>query len=256
MKSTKIRKWIILPDMQCPYEDKRSLAAAEKYMAAYRWDGYLNLGDFLDFNELGSYSRGKPGAVKENVASTFAAGNKILDRHCLILRKGNKLVRIVLFQGNHDFRAVSYGQEFPHLKEMLDVEKNLRLKERGIEWVRSWERKDKLFKLGHAHFMHGHYINKHHAMKMVEHYGVSIYYGHKHDVMLHPKVTWGNGKTLEGGSLGCLCLYNQIYLKGAPTSWQQAVSTLFLQPNGNYNLYISRIFNHRFVGPDGVEYTG
>jgi hypothetical protein len=91
---------------------------------------------------------------------------------------------------------------------------------------------------------------------MVEHYGVCIYYGHTHDVSLFPKVTHGNDKTLEGGSLGCLCRYDQKYLRGAPTNWQQAVSTLFLQANGNYNLYVSRIFGHRFVGPDGVAYSG
>jgi len=249
------KRWIILPDLQIPYEDKRSLAAVESYMGAHRWDGYLNLGDFLDFNELSSYVKGKPGAIKEDVASTFAAGNAILNRHARILRHPNSKCRMVLLQGNHDYRAVSYAEEFPHLKEHLDVEANLHLKESGIEWIKSWE-EGTTFRLGNAYFVHGLYINKYHAMRMVETYGVCIYYGHTHDVMLAPKVTRGNNKTLEGGSLGCLCRYDQRYLKGKPTNWQQAVGTLFLRPGGNYNLYISRIFNHRFVGPDGVEYGG
>ena len=252
-----VQRWIILPDLQVPYHDIDSLAAVEAYMVAHRWDGWLCLGDFLDFNELSSYVKGKPGAVKtqDDVAQTFAAGNRILDRHRELLNKNNPAAKMVLLQGNHDYRAVSYAEEHPGLAKHLDVAKNLRLSERGIKWVRSWERGE-VYRIGNAYFMHGLYINKYHAARMVDVFGVPVYYGHTHDVMLFPKVTRGNDKTLEGGSLGCLCRYDQRYLKGAPTNWQQAVSTLFVQPGGNYNLYVSRIFGHRFVGPDGVEYAG
>jgi len=249
------KRWIILPDMQVPYEDKRSVAAVEKYMTAHKWDGYLNLGDFLDFNELSSHVIGKPGAVTENVADTFAEGRRILRRHATLIRQKNNHARMVLIQGNHDYRAVSYAERHPELKKLLDVPANLQLGALSIEWVPSWE-KGKLFKIGRAHFLHGNYITKHHAARMVDYYGVCIYYGHTHDVNFFAKVMHGDGKTLEAGSLGCLCRYDQQYLKGRPTNWQQAVSTLFVRPGGSFNLYVSRIFNHKFVGPDGVEYKG
>jgi hypothetical protein len=253
---SKSADWIILPDMQVPYEDKRTMVAVERYMAANRWDGYLNLGDFLDFNELSSYTEDRPGAVREDVASTFDAGNEILNRHCDILRRNNRDCRMVLLQGNHDYRAVSYAEKFPALRRHLDVKKNLRLKERKIEWVPSWE-KGRAFKIGHAHFIHGLYINKYHAMRMVETYGVCIYYGHTHDVSFSPKVTRGNNKTLEGGSLGCLCRSDPRWHTGKPTNWQQAVGTLRLWGGGgNYNLYTTRIFNHRFRCPKGTLYKG
>jgi hypothetical protein len=172
-----------------------------------------------------------------------------------LVRQRNPSARMVLLQGNHDYRAVDYANRHPGLKKHLDVVTNLRLKERRIEWVPSWER-GKLFRLGNAHFLHGLYTSKYHAAKMVDTFGVCVYYGHTHDVSLYPKVTRGNDKTLEAGSLGCLCRYDQKYLKGAPTNWQQAVSTLFLQEGGNYNLYVSRIFAHKFIGPDGKEYAG
>lgn len=249
-----MKHWIILPDMQIPYEDKRSVSAVEKYMAAHTWDGYLNLGDFLDFNELSSFVKGKPGAVKENVAATFDAGRKIIRRHAQIIRKNNVHARMVLLQGNHDYRAVSYGDEHPGMKEHLDVPKNLGLEELDVEWIKSWE-EGRLFKLGNAYFLHGNYINKYHAARMVDAYGVCVYYGHTHDVMFFPKMTRGNKETLEAGSLGCLCRYDQQYMQGKPHNWQQAVSTLYLQESGNFNLYVSRIFNHRFIAPDGAEYS-
>ena len=55
------QRWIILPDMQVPFHDEESIAAVEKYMAAHRWDGYLNLGDFMDIFELSKYVADKPG---------------------------------------------------------------------------------------------------------------------------------------------------------------------------------------------------
>ncbi len=248
----KIRRGIILPDMQVPYHDVRSTRAAEKYMGAHKWDFYINLGDFLDFNELSTHVLGKPGAVKENVADTFQQGRTILKRHRKIL---GPLCEMHYIEGNHDFRAISYCERHPELKKQLHVPTNLRLKELGIKWIPSWE-KGKLLKIGNARFLHGNFITKYHAARMVEHYGCNVYYGHTHDITFFSKVMLGDNKTLEAGSLGCLCRYDQKYLKGRPTNWQQAVTTMFVKPNGNYNLYISRIFNHKFIGPDGVEYAG
>jgi hypothetical protein len=241
--------------MQVPYHDTRSLRAVEKYMGAHRWDGCINLGDFVDLNELSGYVKGKPGAIVEDLADTFDEANEILDRHVALVRKRNRKARFVLLQGNHEYRAMSFGEEHVGLGRHVDVARNLRLKERGIQWVKSWE-KGTLFRLGHARFLHGRFINKHHAHKMADMFGVSVYYGHTHDVMLYPKAALGNDKTYEAGSLGCLCRYNQRYLKGGPTNWQQAFATLFLMPDGFYNIYISRLFKHRFVGPDGRIYDG
>lgn len=253
--SEKIQRWVVLPDLQVPYHDVRSLKAVESYMAAHKWDGYLNLGDFLDLDALSRFNEGKPGIKSADVAASFAAGREILLRHARIIRGKNLDARMVLLQGNHDYRAVSYAEKFPKLKEQLDVPTNLGLAELDIEWVKSWE-DGKLFKLGNAYFLHGNYINKYHAAKMVDQYGVCVYYGHTHDVMSFPKMTKGNGQTLEAGSLGCLCRYDQAYMQGKPHNWQQAVTTFYLRPGGNYNLYVSRIFNHAFTAPDGVTYVG
>lgn len=249
------QRWIIIPDMQVPYHDKASVAAVEAYMAAHRWDGYLNLGDFMDIFELSKYVADKPGAIKGDLQEAFAEGNRILDRHVELTRAQNRKARMVLLQGNHEYRCVDFAQRHPGLQLQLDVERNLRLRERGIEWHESWEKGEPL-KLGHAHFLHGRFIGQNHAAKMANAYGVSIYYGHTHDVMLHPRTALGNDTTIEAGSLGCLCEYDQKYLRGAPTNWQQAFGTLFLFPDGFYNIYVTRIFKHRFVGPDGVQYGG
>ena len=44
---------LVLPDLQVPYEDKRSLAAVEKVMGEYEWDEIVQLGDCFDFDCYG-----------------------------------------------------------------------------------------------------------------------------------------------------------------------------------------------------------
>ena len=250
-----MQKWIVLPDMQVPYEDPVTLRAVEAYMADNRWDGCLNLGDFLDFAELSRFDEDSPGRKVDRTATTFERGREILERQLSILRKRNKKCRYVLLEGNHEFRVEDYMDKHPELKGMLEVSKGLGLKDLGVEWVRSWSRGD-VFRLGNAFFVHGKYTNKYHAAKMVDTYGVCIYYGHTHDVQEFPKVLRGNDKTIVGKSLGCLCRYDQVYLKGSPTNWQQAFAVFHVFPDGFYTEQTVRIFKHRFVSPDGRVYQG
>ena len=252
---TKTSKWIVLPDMQVPYEDKDTLKAVEAYMGDHRWDGYINLGDFLDFNEISSYVQGKPGAIEEKVDETFTAGNKILDRHCKLTRAKNPKARMVILEGNHDYRAESYRQLHPELGQSLNVARGLHLRDRGIEWIPSWS-KGELFKIGHAYFTHGKFTSKYHSERMANAYGKCIYYGHTHDVQEFPKVLLGDDSTIEAASLGCLCRYDQKYLKGSPTNWQQSFSVFHFFEDGFYNRYTCRIFKHRFVSPEGKVYGG
>lgn len=250
----KIRRVLILPDMQVPFEDKRTLKAVEKYMADHMWQEVIYLGDFMDFDCI---SRFNAEALRNlegrRIAEDYAKGNAILDRHQAIVGRRNKKAKWVFLEGNHELRIEKLLDKQPQLQGMVEVEKGLRLKERGFKWVRCYQ-KGELYRVGNAYFHHGRYTNKYHAYKMVDHYGVSIYYGHTHDVMSMPKVAHGKDKTLEGHSLGCLCDYKQSYIGGNPTNWQQAFAVMHVRPNGFYNLYVTRIFNHSFISPEGKSY--
>ncbi|MHC4621321.1 MAG: hypothetical protein ACYTEQ_26560, partial [Planctomycetota bacterium] len=97
----------------------------------------------------------------------------------------------------------------------------LHLDERGIKWVRSWS-KSELYKIGKAIFHHGPYSNMHHAKKTALNYGEPTFYGHTHDIQAFSEIQHGNNKTIMAQSLGCLCEYEQPYIRGRPTRWQQA----------------------------------
>lgn len=252
----KIEAWIVIPDMQVPYHDKRSLKAVEKFMAAHKWDGYINLGDFMDFDQISSFNANKMKLIEgRRILKDYDIGNEILDRHQAIIRKKNPDAEFVLLEGNHEFRIERYLEVNPQFTGMVEVETALRLKERGFKWVRCWEKGD-IFKKGKASFTHGQYTSKYHAAKMVDTYGDNIFYGHTHDVMSFPRTLRGKNKTHVGQSLGCLCDYELSYIKKNPSNWQQAFGVFYFQPNGFFNHYVTQIFNHKFIGPDGVEYHG
>ncbi len=252
--SKPLKRWIVLSDLQVPFHDPKSLKAVEAYMASHRWDGYLQVGDFLDFDAISSFNFGKPRLTENRrVKNDIQIANDILDRHQKIVRKNNKKAKFVLLEGNHEERIERFLDANPAFEGMLDVPKLLKLKDRDFKWVRSWSRGE-VYKIGKANFTHGLYTNKYHAHKMLDAEAHSIFYGHTHDVMCIPRSRRDKTDLQVGQSLGCLCNIEQAYMKGKPSNWQQAFGIFYFFPDGTYTYYVTRIINHRFVGPDGIVY--
>ena len=90
MQRPPYKKIIVLPDMQVPFQDSITLSAVEAYMADERWDEYINLGDFVDFDMISKFSEGLPGLVQgKTIAKAIGEANIILDRHVAAARKKN-----------------------------------------------------------------------------------------------------------------------------------------------------------------------
>lgn len=251
--ASKPERWIVLPDVHLPYEDKATVRALEAYMSDHQWAGWIQLGDLIDFNEISHFEAGnnrldKVGAIKKSYSVTA----DFLDRHRKLIGPKAKMVYI---EGNHEDRITRYLDKNPEGVGSLEVPSSLRLKERGIQWVPFWS-KGEVYRKGNAYFAHGRPTGGNHAKKMLELYGVPIYYGHLHDMQVYSKATWGNNKTLEAASLGCLCRYDQTYLQGGPTNWMQGFGVFHFWPDGFYQHFTVRIFKSRFISPEGKEYRG
>lgn len=245
---------IVLPDphirAKAGGEDKRSIAAVEKYIKDAEPDEIICIGDFLDFNCISDHNAFNLRATEgETIQRDYNVANKVLDRWQKLTPK------VVLLEGNHDYRVERFIDAYPKMAGLLEVETGLRLRERGIKWVRSWSKGEK-YRVGNATFIHGRYVNDHHAKKHAEAFGRPIFYGHTHDIQLYSKVTEGDNKTVVGQSLGCLCEYQQYYLKGFPNRWQQAFAEFYVREDGFFNYTVTMIFNHKFIGPNGKEYHG
>lgn len=251
---TKIRSAIVFPDIQVPYQDTKAIQAVLQYASRQRWEYCVIIGDFLDLECLSGFVKGKPGAVEgQTLARDLEMGRGFLDLICVAVRKVNPACEVVLLEGNHEYRATRIAEESPHFKYELDIPARLELKAKNIKWVPSWS-KDTLYRIGKAYFLHGRWTNEHHAKKHALRYGVNIFYGHTHDIQrfaLHRK---GDGQTIIGQSMGCLCRYNLNYTKGAPTNWQQAFGVFRFWPDGRFAHQLVPVFKKQLIGPDGILY--
>lgn len=250
----RIYRLLAIPDMQVPFHDRRALASVEKYMADERWDEVVYMGDFLDMYPLASFNRNAMRKVEgKTVLKEYQAGNEILDRHERIVRKRNPHAKFTYLVGNHEDRVRRYVDEFPQLAGIIDLEAGLRLRERkyGVVWCYP---KGDVHQVGDAFFHHGLYTGSNPAKKMVDNYGVNMFFGHVHSMETHGKVLWGRGKAIVGQSLGCLCRYDLDYVGHNPKSWQHGFGVFFFLPSGRFTYYTPRIYGGRFVAPNGKPY--
>ncbi len=233
-------------------EDVKTLQAVEAYVRDQKWDQVVQVGDLVDLDCISSHNAGKPKLVEgRRLQRDYDHANRWLDRW----QEATPGAKWTILEGNHEFRATRYAQAFPAMEGKVEVPENLHLKARGINWVPYWS-KGELYQIGNAYVGHGRSTSQYHAAKHLRDYGVCLFYGHTHDVQEHSIVTFGNDKTLAAKSIGCLCRYDQPYLNGRPTKWQQAFSQLHVRPNGYFQEYTTKIFDHTFVSPEGELYRG
>lgn len=239
----KIRSVLVLPDMHVPEEDRRTVSAVEKFIGDHEWDEVINLGDFLDLSCISSHNLNNLREVEgTTLQKDYDYANKVLDRQQALI--GN--AKYTLLEGNHEFRAERLIDAQPRLRGIVEVEKGLRLKERGINWVRSWS-KGRVYHVGKAAFVHGIYTNDMHAKQHAIRYGEPIMYGHTHDIQAYSLTRNGDNKTIMAQSFGCLCKYDQSYMRGRANRWQHAFGIFYVFPDGYFTYSVIPIFKHRFV---------
>lgn len=237
-------------DTHVPFHDVRAHKSVCRYVQDLRPDYWIDLGDFVDYYEI---SRHVGKAIRtitgQTLAKTNAKAREVLQDRLTALGAG----RYVQIEGNHDKRPEDVMDEHPQLEGLLEIENALEFERHGITYIRNWSSGD-MAKLGHAYMGHGRYTNDHHAKKHVDRYGKNYLYGHTHDIQSYSKVWEGDGETRIGQSIGCMCRYDLDYKKGDPDRWQQAVTTLYVRPNGLFSYFISSIFDGAFIAPNGKLY--
>ncbi len=250
-KQQDIETWIIVPDIHASVRgehDADALATVAEFMESRRFDGYLNLGDLIDFSIISSHNIGNLKAVEGGrILEEYRVADAILTQHEKIIRTNNPKAKMVYLEGNHEYRIQRYIEAHPELEGMLEVDKVLNLAKRRIDWVRSWS-KGELFRLGNCSFHHGLFCNDTHAKKMVQRFGRSILYGHTHDLQIYSSHGYPADNVLIGASLGCLCRIPQQYLRGAPTRWAQAITIFeYDTSRGDFWFHPIRLNNHKII---------
>jgi hypothetical protein len=253
-RSPRPERWIIIPDLQVPYQDTRSLSAVEKLMSDYTWDGWLQLGDLMDFDCISSHNANNLREVEgKRLLDDYAVAGKLLDKHQSIIRAKNPNAKFVVLEGNHEHRLERFIDANPAVEGMVEIPTALNFRERRITWVPFWS-EGKGYEIGNALFIHGLYTNQHHAAKHVSRFNKNAFYGHLHSIQCFSAERYGEESPIVAQSLGNLCL-PQKYMRGRPSSWIQAIGVFQFLPDGNFDYHVVRINNHRLIY-NGKIYQG
>lgn len=249
-----MKRYLILPDLHVPNHDTKALSAVLKYAKKYQWAGVVQLGDFLDVESISAHNRGKPKLVEgKRLQDEYRAGRRVLD----MIQRATDFAKFHYIQGNHEHRIDRFLEEHPQLEGIVDVPLGLGLKERRIDFIRSWEDMTKILRIGHAHFHHGHSLSRNHTAAMLRLFGTNIFYGHVHDMQQASAKILGKDKHIIAQSCGHLADPKKLtYTRQAPNNWQSGFIEMHVLPNGYFHHYCVRIFNGEFVGPDGKHYKG
>jgi predicted phosphodiesterase len=246
----KVKKLIHLSDLHIPDHDERSVRNVLRYVRDAKPDVVLLNGDILDMALISSHNKGNLRAIEGRfIRQEYDRGERFLDD----LQKAAGGASVIWVEGNHEYRVERWLNEYPQLRGVMEIPRQLNLGPRGIRWVPSWSRTE-IISAGKANFVHGLYSGMHHARKMVDAFESNIFYGHTHDVQCHAKIAVGDDNTKIAHSLGCLCNYQQSYLKGRPTNWQQAFAVFHFRNDGYFNYFVPLIFGHKFISPEGEWY--
>ncbi|MAG59905.1 hypothetical protein CMO96_03910, partial [Candidatus Woesebacteria bacterium] len=141
--------------------------------------------------------------------------------------------------GNHDHWLNQFVEAHPYLTDYT-FEKACRWEKRGYRVLPH----NKPLKMGKLALIHGAYVCVHHAKKHLQQYGMSIMYGHTHDIQRFTHTRHDN--SIGAWSMGCLKKMdaeNNEWLSGRLVNWGHAFAIVDLWENGNFKVEVVEIVN-------------
>lgn len=161
---------------------------------------------------------------------------------------------IVFVSGNHDdlrtnqFREKHCPVEY---KAHFNFEDKLNLLKRGIGFVTYGDWLD----IGELSITHGNYCG---PMALKKHFeasgGRNVIFGHVHTA--ETKSFTSRGETRCAWSLPAMCDLNPHYIRNSDTCWVNGYATVFMKPNGKFNVHTHLVMDGELLLPDGTILTG
>lgn len=156
---------------------------------------------------------------------------------------------IIFIHGNHDGPRVDLFREkfCPNgYKHIFHLDESMGLKQRGIKSIpyNDW------LDFGKIAITHGMF---HGPTAHLKHYmasgGKNTLFSHIHQYKSAPFMV--RGETRSSTSTPSMATLNPEYLKNAENSWHNGYVTLYMKPNGNFNLSPHLVWNNELMLPNG-----
>jgi predicted phosphodiesterase len=245
----KFKTYLIVGDIHVPKHNADTLKSVFKLMDDVKFDGLINIGDFLDLGCISHHNKGKHKTLEgARLKNDFIIGNSILDEFDKRLPVNAEKY---FLEGNHEKWLDMLIDEIPALDGLFDINSGLKLIERGYK-VSPY---NEILKFGKLRITHGIYTGsnpaKTHATKTLS----NILVGHLHSPELSLIHSPAKEISVVGYVNGCLCDMSPDYMKNKPSNWAHGISVLYLFPDGQFDVNLIRIVKNKFVF-NGKVYDG
>jgi predicted phosphodiesterase len=224
-----LERVVFIPDQHIPYNDKTYWKLLLKVIAAFTPDRLVILGDFADFYAVSSFDKDpkRTSALEEEVAAINLALDQ-LDR-CNVSKKD-------FYSGNHEDRLERYlKSKAPELFGLIEVEKLLKLKERGWKYFPYKE----YGKLGRLYITHDTGVAGKDAHIRSQHdFGGNVVIGHTHRIGFQV-VGNARGKPHVGAMFGWGGDVSKVDYRHrikALRDWSKGFGLGYVEPNGNVHI--------------------
>ena len=216
-----MKRTVVLPDLQCPYEDAHLVDNLARFIKAYRPDAVLSIGDEIDLPQISRWHEGTPGWYEQTLAADR-------DHTVDVLWKLTEYVKEAhMVRSNHTDRLYNVIMKkipaFLSLPE-LKFEKFMKLDELGIKY---WKDPMPIAKGWIA--IHGDLgsLNPNPGMSALgqaRKHGINVIMGHTHRAGRSAHSEASNGvlrRVLHGVEVGHAMSLKQAKYVATP-NWQQA----------------------------------
>jgi len=260
-----IRRAFVFGDTQIPFHDKRLLNLIFGFARnVLKPDTLVHVGDLLDAKSFGGFERKNQ---VENFIDCVDTNYKIANEHLSKLTAINPDAQKELLEGNHDYRIYKHIQKYPRLKGMLDIEKNLHLKDRGFRfwlWKKPRESMGKYrrgtlapLRLGKLRVYHGLRFNQYHAQYNIAENSHSVLYGHVHDFQMASGRRHDSRDRHVAYCIGHCCDESQMdWRHGKASNWIHGFAVVeWSEKTGAFTVHPIPVTNYQFIW-NGVLYKG
>ena len=221
--------------------DEGAISTILKAIEIIRPDEFVAGGDFGEWESVSPWQykrRARPPLqyTLDRLDVDLVEVNHQMDRIDVALDKVGCKKKVFL-EGNHEVWVREMAEEMDVVAEKYDLNKQLRLRQRGYGKMVPY---GQYIKRGKLRIYHGgHYTTVHHAFAHATKLGCSVMYGHTHDIQ---GVTVPSAEGPHGAyAMGCACALEKDFLKGRSTNWQHAFGVVYMRENGKFNVAQHRI---------------
>lgn len=243
------KTYVVVTDVHVPEQNNAAVNCVLQVMKDIRFDGILNLGDFLDLAVVSHWNKNKHKTLEgKRLKSDYIAGNALLDEFDKLLPKDADKR---FFKGNHCQWIDDLVDENPALDGLFDIESGLKLIERGYK-VYPYNH---IERIGRLCCTHGMYANTNTVKKHLDELKVNIMIGHGHQIEQRMASSAAREISLAGYEVGCLTNLDPDYAKHRANSHSHGFAMVYFYPNGYFDVNLIRIIAGKCI-VRGKEYDG